>query len=95
MRRHERYKFLSNQPQKIIDFKTNRISINDLENFVCKTDPALIYGKNGLLENKNTQNLGLLADIVQDYSFYKKNGDENLVLDHIDDYYSKFLKRKK
>lgn len=80
--------------EKIIDFEKNKILVDDLENFIRQIDPELIYGQNGLLNNKETVDLGMLADVVQDYGFYKNNGEANLVVKRINDYYVSFLTDK-
>lgn len=75
--------------QKIIDFKERKISIDELVDCVVKDEPLLIYE---LLDKKETEELGHVADLLQEYDFYKNQGDEKIILDEVDRYYSNFLK---
>jgi len=77
--------------QKIIDFEENKISIDDLVDCVVKNEPLLIYK---LLDKKETEKLGHVADLLQEYNFYKNQGEEKVILDEVDWYYLNFLKGK-
>jgi hypothetical protein len=66
--------------QKVIEYINDTIDINNLVNFVNKFDPKYIYK---YLENPKKINLGHVMDMIQEYDFYKKNSNEQIVIDEI------------
>lgn len=66
--------------KKIIEYIDDTIDINNLVSFINKFDPKYIYE---FLENPPKANLGHIMDMIQEYDFYKSNGNEKAIIDEI------------
>lgn len=69
--------------QKMIEYTNGIINIDNLRNFVNKLDPKYIYK---FLENPSKVKLGHVMDMIQEYDFYKINGDEQIIINIITKY---------
>jgi hypothetical protein len=74
--------------EKIVDYCVGIISIDNLVDFVAKIDPKYICK---LLKNSKNNNIGCILEVIKNYDFYKENGDKNIVVKIIVDYYNKNL----
>jgi uncharacterized protein (UPF0128 family) len=77
--------------KKIIDYIEKKINIEDLNNYVHKIDPSIIFSS--LMNSKRWSKLCQLMEAIEDYDFYKDNGDENITIKSIIDYYNEKLKQ--
>lgn len=78
--------------KKIIDYIEKKIDIEDLNDYVHKIDPSIIFSP--LMNSKHWGKLCQTLESIEDYEFYKENGEENVIVERIKDYYDKNLKNK-
>lgn len=76
--------------QKIIDYIENRIKIDELINCINKVNPSIIFSS--LMNSKRWGRLCQVMESIDDYEFYKENGNENIIIERILDYYNNNLK---
>ena len=74
--------------EKIVDYCIGIVSIDNLVDFIVKIDPKNICD---LLKNSKNNKIGYIIEVISGYNFYKENGDKNIVINRIVDYYKENL----